>query len=233
MRMIIKRFGLLHNPKKDKKKRNKIMRQIIIFLCVFIILAALLAIGFEMLMRNYITHLTVTDALNSTWIGSLASYWGGIIGGIFSGAFAFLGVFYTIKYYKETDEQKERIAIQPFLLITTGATKRVEKGYEIGSKSDSKKQYNITIKNIGNGFANTLVFHTGFNIGGIAYNKVILVGESEFLFFMIEPNNLKRGINFGIQYIDAMRNEYIQEYTIIEKNGRVDIECGYPNYIEN
>ena len=103
MRMIIKRFGLLHNPKKDKKKRNKIMRQIIIFLCVFIILAALLAIGFEMLMRNYITHLTVTDALNSTWIGSLASYWGGIIGGIFSGAVAFLGVFYTIKYYKKRE----------------------------------------------------------------------------------------------------------------------------------
>lgn len=232
MHTIIKRFGLLHNPKKEKKKRNRIIKQIIIFLCVFIILSTFLAIGFELLIRNYITTLTITDTLNSTWIGSLASYWGGIIGGIFSGVFAFLGVFYTIKYYKETDEQKEKIGVQPFLLVTLGTNKDIKKGYELGPKSNGKKRYNITIKNIGNGFANTLVLHTGFNVGGLSYNKVILVGESEYLFFMIEPNSLKDGINFGIQYIDAMRNEYVQEYTIAEKNGDIDIECGYPNYIK-
>lgn len=232
MRMIIKRFGLPHNPKKEKKKRNRIMKQIIMFLCIFIVVAILLAIVFEMLIRNYITDLAIADTFKSTWIGSLASYWGGIIGGIFSGVFAFLGVFYTIKYYKESDEEKGKIAIQPFLLVTVGTNKDAKKGYEIGSKADGKKRFNITIKNIGNGFANTLVLHTGFNIGGIAYNKVILVGESDYLFLMIEPNSLKKGVTFGIQYIDASRNEYIQEYIIAEKNGHIDIECGYPNYIE-
>lgn len=232
MRMIIKRFGLPHNPKKEKKKRNRIMKQIIMFLCIFIVVAILLAIVFEMLIRNYITDLAIADTFKATWIGSLASYWGGIIGGIFSGVFAFLGVFYTIKYYKESDEEKGKIAIQPFLLVTVGTDKDAKKGYEIGSKANGKKRFNITIKNIGNGFANTLVLHTGFNIGGIAYNKVILVGESDYLFLMIEPNSLKKGVTFGIQYIDAMRNEYIQEYIIAEKNGHIDIECGYPNYIE-
>ena len=91
-----------------------------------------------MLIRNYITTLTITDTLNSTWIGSLASYWGGIIGGIFSGVFAFLGVFYTIKYYKETDEQKEKIGVQPFLLVTLGTNKDIKKGYELGPKSNEK-----------------------------------------------------------------------------------------------
>ena len=128
--------------------------------------------------------------------------------------------------------KKRKIAIQPFLLVTVGTDKDAKKGYEIDSKANGKKRFNITIKNIGNGFANTLVLHTGFNIGGIAYNKVILVGESDYLFLMIEPNSLKKGVTFGIQYIDAMRNEYIQEYIIAEKNGHIDIECGYPNYIE-
>ena len=208
------------------------MKQIIMFLCIFIVVAILLAIVFEMLIRNYITDLAIADTFKATWIGSLASYWGGIIGGIFSGVFAFLGVFYTIKYYKESDEEKGKIAIQPFLLVTVGTDKDAKKGYEIDSKANGKKRFNITIKNIGNGFANTLVLHTGFNIGGIAYNKVILVGESDYLFLMIEPNSLKKGVTFGIQYIDAMRNEYIQEYIIAEKNGHIDIECGYPNYIE-
>lgn len=40
---------------------------------------------------------------------------------------------------------------------------------------------------------------------------MILVGESDYLFLMIEPNNLKKGVTFGIQYIDTMRNEYIWE----------------------
>lgn len=66
----------------------------------------------------------------------------------------------------------------------------------------------------------------------MAYNKVISVGESEYLFFMIDPNGLKKGIGFGIQYIDAMRNEYVQEYTISEKHGQIEIECGYPGFLE-
>ncbi len=44
--------------------------------------------------------------------------------------------------------------------------------------------------------------------------------------------DLKHGMEFGIQYIDAMRNEYIQEYIILEKRGHIDIECGYPKFLK-
>ena len=235
MSVKIKRFGLPYNPQKEKRRKNKITKHIIIFLCVFIVVAAILAIAFSLMMRNYIACLSINDTIDSVWIGSLASYWGGIIGGVFSGVFAFLGVFYTIKYYKESDEQKEKSAIQPFLLVTVGADKDVKKGFALGASSDEKKdqkEIKVTIKNIGNGFANTLVIHTGFNFGGLSYNKVISVGESEALFFMADPNDIKKGLNFGIQYIDAMRNEYVQEYTITDKNGHIDIECGYPGFLE-
>lgn len=145
----------------------------------------------------------------------------------------FLG-FFTIGYYKESDEQKEKAAIQPFLLVTVGANKDAS-GFELGPKSDEKnatKEIKVTIKNIGNGFAKTLVVHTGFDLGGMAYNKVISVGEAECLFFKADPNALVKGLCFGIQYIDAMRNEYIQEYRIIENHEHIDIECGYPGFLE-
>ena len=115
-----------------------------------------------------------------------------------------------------------------------GSSKEPSIGYELGPRSDKKKaikEYKITIRNIGNGFANTLVIHTGFNIGGLAYNKVISVGDSEYLSLMIDPNALKVGIDFGLQYIDAMRNEYIQTYIISEKYGQMEIECGYPRFL--
>jgi hypothetical protein len=153
---------------------------------------------------------------------------------VISGVLAFFGVFYTIRYYKESDEQKEIAAIQPFLLVTVGSNKDAKSGFELGPHSDENKatkEIKVTIKNIGNGFAKTLVIHTGFNFGGVAYNKVISVGEVESLFFMVDPNDLIKGIKFGIQYIDAMRNEYIQEYEVVENHGQIEIECGYPGFL--
>ena len=88
------------------------------------------------------------------------------------------------------------------------------------------------IKRIGNGFANTLVVHTGANSGGLAFNNVIAVGESIDLFFMVDEDELKKGLHFGIQYIDSMRNEYIQEYDMKKKYSSIKIECGYPGFLE-
>lgn len=88
------------------------------------------------------------------------------------------------------------------------------------------------IKNIGNGFANTLVVHTGANFGGLAFNNVIAVGESIDLFFMVDEDELKEGLHFGIQYIDSMRNEYIQEYDMKKEYSSIKIECGYPGFLE-
>ena len=234
MKIKTKRFGLPYNPQKERSDRNKITSQIITFLCIFVIIAIILAIFFSVKLRNYVACYSIEETIDSVWIGSLASYWGGIIGGVFSGAFAFLGVFYTIKYYKESDMQKERASIQPFLLVTIGAHKDIQKGFSLGPNSgkDKTKEVKVSIKNIGNGCANTLVVHTGFNIGGFTYNKLIQVNESECLFFVTNPEDLQTGTSFQIQFIDSMRNEYMQEYQMTEKNGCIDIECGYPRLLE-
>lgn len=235
IKILMKRFGLPFNPRKEKRMKNKITKHIIIFLILFMICAIIFTLRFEWWMRTQISCLAVDESINSTWIGSLASYWGGIIGGVISGVLAFFGVFYTIKYYKESDTQKERAAIQPFLLVTLDADKQASRGFLLGSRETREvatKKINVTIKNIGNGFANTLVIHTGLNFGGQAYHKVISVSESEHLFFKVDPNALPEGVSFSIQYIDSMRNEYIQEYEITEKNGTIDIDCGYPGFLE-
>ena len=235
MKMDIKRFGVEYNPLKEEKAKNKMTKNIIIVLCAFVVFALLLTFGFAWLIRNNLACFSANNSIDSMWIGSLASYLGGTIGGILSGAFAFLGVYFTIKYYKESDEQKEKSAIQPFLMVTLGATKEPSKGFCLGSYVEEKKfdkHINVTIKNVGNGFANTLVLLTGYNIGGFNYNKLILVDESESLFFGVSPEDLKEGLKFGIQYIDAKRNEYIQEYEIKEERGVIDIQCGYPIFLK-
>jgi hypothetical protein len=156
---------------------------------------------------------------------------------LISGILAFLGVFYTIRYYKESDAQKERAAVQPFLMVELGQDPQHElkTGFGLGDRTDDtekQKTINVTIKNIGNGFAKTLVIHTGFNIGGLAFNKVINVGDNAYTFFVLNKDNLQDGISFSLQYIDSMANEYMQEYTIKSEHSTIDIECGYPQLIK-
>lgn len=71
------RFGIPYNPKGERREKNRIMKNIIIFLCVFIIIAVIFAVGFAILIQNNITCFAVNDKIDSTWISSLASYWGG------------------------------------------------------------------------------------------------------------------------------------------------------------
>lgn len=126
--------------------------------------------------------------------------------------------------------------MQPFLLVELGQDPRHElsTGFSLGDRTDDKekqKTINVTIKNIGNGFAKTLVIHTGFNVGGHAFNKVINVGDNAYTFFVLNKDNLQGGVSFSLQYIDSMTNEYIQEYTIKSKYSTIEIECGYPQLL--
>lgn len=152
MKVTFKRFGLPYNPQKDKKNKNKIIRHIVWFLFAFIAISVLLTLVVEALIRISIAKLAINDTIDSTWIGSLASYWGGIIGGMISGTLAFIGVFYTIRYYKESDEQKEKAAIQPFLNVTMASDRKATCGFSLGKSKEEKKkqlQVNVNIKNIG------------------------------------------------------------------------------------
>lgn len=232
MKITMERFGKPFNPGEERRKKRNSFLSVILFLVCAVAAVAVITIIIEHLIRSL-----VVSGQEETWAASVASYWGGIIGGVVSGVLAFLGVFYTIRYYKDSDAQKERAAVQPFLLVKLGQDNRRElsKGFSLGKvpEDDKKrKEVRVSIQNIGNGFATTLVIHTGFNIGGLAFNKVIPVGECAYTFFMVDPENLKEGLHFGIQYIDSMTNEYIQEYTMESDGSLIEIDCGYPQLIK-
>lgn len=232
MKIIMERFGKPFNPGEERRKKRNSFLSVILFLVCAVAAVAVITIIIEHLIQSL-----VVSGQEETWSASIASYWGGIIGGVVSGVLAFLGVFYTIRYYKDSDAQKERAAVQPFLLVKLGQDNRRElsKGFSLGKVPEDvkkRKEVRVSIQNIGNGFATTLVIHTGFNIGGIAFNKVIPVGECAYTFFMVDPENLKEGLHFGIQYIDSMTNEYIQEYTMESDGSLIEIDCGYPQLLK-
>ena len=227
----MRRFGKPFSPgEEQRKKRNSFIRVIAFLICA-VIVVAILTIRIEHLIQS-----CVVSGQEETWVASVASYWGGIIGGVVSGVLAFLGVFYTIRYYKDSDAQKDRASVLPFLLVKVGQDSRhdLQKGFALGENpkdKKNKKEIWISIQNIGNGFATTLVIHTGFNIGGLAFEKVIPVGDFAYTFFVADAEKLKDGLTFDIQYIDSMTNEYIQEYNIKSDGSRVEIECGYPQLL--
>ena len=232
LKITMERFGKPFNPGEERRKKRNSFLSVILFLVCAVVAVAVITIIIEHLIRSL-----VVSGQEETWAASVASYWGGIIGGVVSGVLAFLGVFYTIRYYKDSDAQKERAAVQPFLLVKVGQDNRRElsKGFSLGKvpEDDKKrKEVRVSIQNIGNGFATTLVIHTGFNIGGLAFNKVIPVGECAYTFFVVNPENLKEGLHFGIQYIDSMTNEYIQEYTMESDGSLIEIDCGYPQLLK-
>lgn len=233
MNEIMKRFG---KPfKLGEKQRNKRYSFITIILFLICFVAAVLIVA---CIIEYKIRILVVLGQEETWAASVASYWGGIIGGLVSGALAFLGVFYTIHYYKDSDAQKERASVQPFLMVRVvqGDRHELSKGFGLGKDPEDKekqKVVRVAIQNIGNGFATTLVLHTGVNVGGFAFSKVIPVGESAYTFFVVDSENLEDGLHFGIQYVDSMTNEYVQEYTMRADGKDIVIDCGYPQLIEH
>lgn len=83
-------------------------------------------------------------------------------------------------------------------------------GFSLGDNTnvkDKQKKISVIIKNIGHGFAKSLVIHTGFNIGGIVFNKVINVGDSTYTYFVVNKDNIASELKFALQYIDSMTNE--------------------------
>ncbi|MGM9958624.1 MAG: hypothetical protein ACI32B_05180 [Erysipelotrichaceae bacterium] len=169
-----------------------------------------------------------SNITNEAWASFLGSYIGGLC--------TVVSVFITVKYYKDSDNRKEKAAIQPFLHVTIGENNsELKKGFSLPGttkkKGEELKKVNILIKNIGNGFATTLVIHTGANLGGLSFRKVIPVGESVYTFLMVDTDKLEEGLHFGFNFVDAMRNEYIQEYDLKKDGSQMIIECDYPKFM--
>lgn len=242
----IQRFGILI------KRKGKHWCKTILLIIILLGVICAMTLGMQTFIQNSIEKLAVTDDLNATWIGSLASYWGGILGGIISGLLTCVGVVWTIKYYRDSDAIKSRVECMPFLMIemkgctdkktdssvTGGVTIYKINSTAINNSTSEEKilYYRIKLRNIGRGFANTLVIYTGENVGGIAYNELIQVNDSgEFCFETHTSKNiLGDEINFAVRYIDCMTNEYSQFYTIQWKSqdfNDIKLDNGYPHFL--
>ena len=138
MKIKMERFGKPFTPGEERRKKRNSFLSVVLFLICAVAVIAVTTIIIEHLLRC-----RVVPGQEETWAASVASYWGGIIGGVVSGVLAFLGVFYTIRYYKDSDAQKERAAVQPFLLVKVWKDNRDEipKGFFLGKvPEDEKKQ---------------------------------------------------------------------------------------------
>lgn len=232
MKIYTERFGL---PEEKKKNYNGL---IIFFMILLVIIAIFVALKVENIIRNNIQQIKVDEKfeLNSTWIGSVASYWGGVIGGIISGVLGCAGVFCTIKYYKESDSQKERASVQPFIRATREADrdpdKLIEYKYENYDEGETLCQCPIQIKNIGNGFATIINIYTNKNSGGQIFNQVLDEGDHFSFNILAKNENIKEGMTFYLMYIDSMRNEYVQKYNYVRNDGVIQIESGYPMFLK-
>ncbi len=218
----IKRFGY-----PIEKKKNSIRRYIVLGIVIIVILIIVGAI-IQCKLASYVTSLKCENSNYSTWISSLASYWGAIIGGIISGGLAFFGVAITIKYYRDSDAEKTKIEYMPFLKIDYVGQYKLygdEKVYRLDEdvkESEYGYPYHLKIKNIGRGFAYILVVHMGNDICGEDINETILVDDEMELYIQLEKN--VTSVYFALQFVDCMRNEYYQEYRLEDSK----IDCGYP-----
>ncbi|WP_455808421.1 hypothetical protein [Clostridium butyricum] len=204
-----------------------------------------------MIVRNSIQELAIAgeveiNNLNSAWISSLASYWGCIVGSIISGLLTVIGVFWSIKYYRDSDAVKSRVEHLPFLIARVNIEVHANDIFdpntqcfniEHTSSSGEKEVYCfVTLKNIGRSFANTLTVNYGENFGGMEFNRIIQVNDTVNFCFVINLKNFEAidTLEFSIIYIDCMTNEYIQSYTIKLKEGthkNVPIDNGYPMFL--
>ena len=234
------RFGL--KIKKEKKGNWKQFVRILIL--VVAVCAVVLTI--QSLIKDNVESLAVTNDLNSTWISSVASYWGGVVGGVISGTLTIVGVVWTIKYYKDSDSSKTRVEHMPFLMFelkeifeTGDENRKGETIYTIDRSGESEIETvlcRMKISNIGRDFASVLVLHTGENLSGVMYHELLKAGDSKEvgLKILYDKNIDKKEISFGIQYIDCMRNEYIQKYSLCWSDDINDmrIEQGYPQFVK-
>jgi len=163
----------------------------------------------------------VAENNNQTWINFIASYWGGIIGGLISGMLSIIGTWLIIRYTVKMDYHRQRIEYLPMISLqsavkTDGILFFVENAYK--SLSNIIKPIDLIVNNIGKGVA------TNVRIANIEeWNeesiKTILephipinirIAWSDDCAHAINDNKLHLKFLFG----DLFGNEYEQEYDI-------------------
>ena len=231
----ITRFG--RDELAKKKKPIGIFGYFLIGLpiVVFIVFAALF-IEQSILRSAYVCQFAEQQ---STWVASLPSYWGGIIGGLVGGSISFLGIAITIKYYRNADIENRRLNIQPFLVIQSETTKSFtgSKKPLFSFENASEVFVKCMITNIGRGFALIITYNDGSIAGGYSYRHTLQKDCAIKDFVFCVPNKDCEH-TFYIQFMDEYMNEYIQSFNIIVKKNnndlpKVTINPDFPQVIEN
>lgn len=137
MKIEMQHFGKSYESRKETRNRRNALVGIFVFLLATILIVAIVSIVIEAAIRYW-----GVLGQDETWVASIASYWGGIIGGVVSGILAFLGVFYSIRYYKESDAQKETTAVQAFLMVELGQDPKhnLRTGFGLGDRTSDKEK---------------------------------------------------------------------------------------------
>lgn len=209
----------------EQKIKNQMKKhdtaKIVIPVIVIIVVGVIISIIAQTVLKNNAMLAYANGNIDSTWLGSVASYWGGIIGGIISGTLACTGVVFTIRYYKESDADKERKSVRPFLLVReyTEYVPPKEGVYFIDKDYKNKDSVRIRIKNIGNGFAHIYSVCYGFDYEE-SYRRIYELGEDGDLSLVIDKEWLTEPIISAVKFHDSMGNAYIQEYVWYDRGGR-------------
>ena len=232
----VTRFG------NDELKSNHSFRNTLIMLIAVIVSCVSIVYIMMFFEQSLLRQLYMTKLQpdNNTWVSSLASYWGGILGGLISGMIALGGTFLVIRYYRNADLTNRRLSNQPFLKIDciqsllNASVDTDDQNIVIGS--NPYLAINCSIKNIGKSFAQTITVNSGTTIGGKKYIKTFEVGMA-IKDFGISVPHCEGNYEIFLTFFDSYMNEYAQSFEIdIYKNNDADgflveITSNYPQLI--
>ena len=236
MKLHIMRYGLEENKKRQWPT--------ILLSIGLILLVVVGVVCFSMRLESYIRpNISAMPEMASTWTSSLPSYWGGIIGGMISGLIALIGTFLIIRYYKKSDTNNKIAENCPFIKIEKQAcSTSIPSGqtqlFSLG-KGKNRLYIQFSLNNIGKGYAQTLAYYDGTNIGGKKFSYTLEAGklfDRKFLVEILYNNDDTIECSYAIMFLDCFGNEYLQEYRftentyeIKEQNVKmVEIESFYP-----
>jgi hypothetical protein len=184
--------------------------------------------------RSVYMNLCYFEATIGTSISSIASFWGGALGGIISGFLSIIGIMFTISYYRKSDAENKIIENRPFLnLNITESTDNIDIICDLG-KGDNKVPVLIEIENIGKNFARTLTYNNGTNFGGYAFNHIIKANMKLNKTYLVNVYlNESREQTLYLTFFDCFMNEYKQGFVFKcnDDNEVVNIEAEFPQKI--
>lgn len=207
-----------------KSSRKTVSVEMIITLMI----AVILLFGLSFLYFKYVILINASDYE--------ASYWGAVIGGIASGVLAFLGVFYTIKYYKDADIEKELQKVRPYIFVEECIENNAYLPiYYLGDYKygDKKATLDIAISNIGLGVARVRNVTNLNKEDGAYINWTLKPNGNRLLTVLMEEDAMDKGVTFSIEYEDIMSNKYTQSFKICYNYTHDAFSIEDENYIIN